>query len=89
VSVQPVRGLISVISVMCGIIIALTIGIALWDLYTRREVKKKARHITVALATFSEDGRILVKSDGTIPVQAIETKADLAVCAEDQPTQRA
>jgi hypothetical protein len=64
---------------MCGIIILLSIGIAVWDLWTRAEVKKKARHITIALATFSEDGRILVKTDGTIPVQAIETKAELSV----------
>ena len=68
---------------MCAVIIILSIGIAFSDLLTRREMRQKARHIVIASATFSADGKILVKHDGTIPMQAIETEADLGVSACD------
>ena len=67
------------ISVMCGVIVILSIAFSFTDLITRREIRKKARHIVVASATFAEDGKILVKHDGTIPMQMIETEAELKV----------
>ena len=67
------------ISVMCGVIILISLGMAFADYVTRRDMRNKARNIVVASACFSEDGRILVKNDGTIPMQIIETEADLGV----------
>lgn len=76
------------ISVMCGVIIIIAIALAFADLLTRRDMRNKARHIVVCSATFAEDGKILVKHDGTIPMQAIETEADLKrVMAELDPRQ--
>lgn len=76
------------ISVMCGVIIVIALVLAFADLLTRRDMRNKARHIVVASATFSEDGKILVKHDGTIPMQAIETEADLKrVMGELDPRQ--
>jgi len=76
------------ISVMCGVIIIVAIALAFADLLTRRDMREKARHIVVASATFAEDGKILVKHDGTIPMQAIETEADLKrVMGELDPRQ--
>ena len=64
---------------MCAFIVILAIVLALLDLAARREIRRKARHIVVASAAFAEDGKILVKHDGTIPMQMIETDADLRV----------
>ena len=76
------------ISVMCGAIIIISVAFAFADLLTRRDMRNKARHIVIASATFAEDGKILVKSDGTIPMQMIETEADLKrVMSELDPRQ--
>lgn len=61
------------------LIILLSLGMAFADYMTRRDMRQKARNIVIASACFTEDGRILVKSDGTIPMQAIQTEADLGV----------
>lgn len=68
-----------VIAALCGVIIILSIVAAILDALTRREMRNRARHIVVASATFDEFGKILVKHDGTIPMQMIETEADLNV----------
>lgn len=76
------------ISTMCGAIILLALGMAFADWVTRRDMRKKARNIVLASACFTEDGRILVKNDGTIPMQVIQTEADLGrVLAELDPRQ--
>lgn len=82
VSLRPISSPVIAISVMCGVILLLSVAFAFADLLSRREIRKKARHIVVASATFAEDGRILVKHDGTIPMQMIETEAELKVSAE-------
>ena len=64
---------------MCGVIILISLGLAFGDFSTRRDMRKKARKIVVASACFDEEGKILVKGDGTIPMQIIETEADLVV----------
>ncbi|ORX38480.1 hypothetical protein BD324DRAFT_649847 [Kockovaella imperatae] len=80
--------LIIAISVMCAMIVVISITFALIDLLARREIRKKARHIVVASAAFAEDGKILVRHDGTIPMQMIETEADLGgVMSELDPRQ--
>lgn len=67
------------IAVMCAFIIALSIAIAVVDFLVRRDVRKIARQIVVASATFDRQGRLLVRPDGTLPMQLIETDADLKV----------
>jgi hypothetical protein len=82
------RRLTIAISVMCAVIIVIAVALAFSDLLTRRDMRDKARHIVIASATFADDGRILVKHDGTIPMQAIETEADLKrVMGELDPRQ--
>lgn len=64
---------------MCAIIIVLSIVIAIVDFLVRRDVRRIARQIVVASATFDRQGRLLVRPDGTLPMQLIETNADLKV----------
>lgn len=66
------------ISVMCGCIILLSVIIAVTDYLIRRDIRKKARHIVVASAAFDPSGKLLVRHDGTIPMQIIQTDADLS-----------
>jgi hypothetical protein len=66
------------IGVMCGCIIALSAAIAIFDYLIRRDIRNKARHIVVASAAFDPTGKLLVRHDGTIPMQIIQTDADLA-----------
>ncbi|WVQ82326.1 hypothetical protein IAT38_004454 [Cryptococcus sp. DSM 104549] len=65
------------ISVMCGFIVLFCFAIAFFDAMTRREIRNKARNIVVASASFDKTGKLLVKNDGTIPMQVIQTDADL------------
>ncbi|EIW67253.1 hypothetical protein TREMEDRAFT_12207, partial [Tremella mesenterica DSM 1558] len=65
------------ISVMCGVIIILTAIISMFDYYVRRGVREKARHVIVCSTAFDTLGRLLVKNDGTLPLQLIETDVDL------------
>ncbi|KAL7422485.1 hypothetical protein Q5752_003133 [Cryptotrichosporon argae] len=65
------------ISVMCGCIIVLSLAIAIFDFFIRRDIRNKARHIVVASAAFDSTGKLLVRNDGTIPMQIIQTDADL------------
>ena len=76
---DPYPADVAAISTMCGAIILLALGMAFADWVTRRDMRKKARNIVLASACFTEDGRILVKNDGTIPMQVIQTEADLGV----------
>ncbi|GMK59234.1 hypothetical protein CspeluHIS016_0702490 [Cutaneotrichosporon spelunceum] len=66
------------ICVMCACIIALSAGIAIVDYLIRRDIRNKARHIVVASAAFDPTGKLLVRHDGTIPMQIIQTDADLS-----------
>lgn len=66
------------ISVMCGCIILLSIALAALDYLIRRDIRDKARHIVVASAAFDQTGKLLVRHDGTIPMQIIQTDADLS-----------
>lgn len=68
------------ISVMCAAIVLLCFLVALFDAMTRRSIRNKARSIVVASASFDKTGKLLVKNDGTIPMQVISTDADLQVC---------
>lgn len=68
------------ISVMCAAIVLFCFLVALFDALTRRSIRSKARSIVVASASFDKTGKLLVKNDGTIPMQVISTDADLQVC---------
>lgn len=61
---------------MCGVIIALSLLLAILDYRTRAQIKAKAKHIVLASVTFDEQGKILVKSDGSIPMQILQTESD-------------
>lgn len=66
------------ISVMCACIILLSVAISIIDWLIRRDIRNRARHIVVASAAFDETGKLLVRHDGTIPMQIIQTDAELA-----------
>ncbi|BEJ12564.1 hypothetical protein CspHIS471_0210240 [Cutaneotrichosporon sp. HIS471] len=66
------------IGVMCACIIALSAAIAILDYLIRRDIRNKARHIVVASVAFDPTGKLLVRHDGTIPMQIIQTDADLS-----------
>lgn len=69
----------AVISVMCGAIVLLAVGFFAYTSLRRSKSKKVGRQIVVASAAFDEFGRILVKPDGTLPMQVIETDAAIEV----------
>lgn len=64
---------------MCAAIICLAIGFFTYSTMSRKKSNKVARQIVIASAAFDEFGRILVKPDGTLPMQVIETDADISV----------
>ena len=66
---------------MCIVIIVASIAFAIFDWWTRRNIRKKARNIVIASAAFDKTGKLLVKNDGTLPMQVIQTDADLQVSA--------
>jgi hypothetical protein len=68
-----------VISVMCGAIVLFAVVFLIYDARNRKKTSKVARHIVIASAAFDEFGRILVKSDGTLPMHVIETDAAIDV----------
>jgi hypothetical protein len=68
--------LIIAISVMCGVIILIAIILALIDYRTRRDLKAKAKQVVLASVAFDEHGKILVKADGTIPMQVMQVDTD-------------
>ncbi|WWD19086.1 hypothetical protein CI109_103544 [Kwoniella shandongensis] len=77
-----------IISVMCGAIVLICFAIAFYDEMTRRQIRNKARNIVIASASFDKTGKLLVKNDGTIPMQVIQTDADLQrVLGELDPRQ--
>ena len=69
--------LIIAISVMCAAIIVLSLLLAILDFRTRVQMKAKAKNIVLASVAFDENGKILVKPDGTIPMQIMQTDANL------------
>jgi uncharacterized membrane protein YqiK len=69
----------SAIGVMCIVIIVASILYAVYDWWARREIRKQARNIVIASAAFDKTGKLLVKNDGTLPMQVIQTDADLQV----------
>ena len=62
---------------MCIAIIVVSIAFAVFDWWTRREIRKQARNIVIASAAFDKTGKLLVKNDGTLPMQVIQTDAEL------------
>jgi hypothetical protein len=74
-----VAALTPAISVMCGAIVLLSIILALIDLRTRRDLKAKSKQVVLASVAFDEQGKILVKSDGTIPMQVLQVDTELKV----------
>jgi hypothetical protein len=68
-----------VISVMCGAIVLFAVIFLIYDARNRKRTSRVARHIVIASAAFDEFGRILVKSDGTLPMHVIETDAAIGV----------
>ncbi|KAK0566641.1 hypothetical protein OC844_000628 [Tilletia horrida] len=61
------------IGVMCIVIIVASIIVAVSDVVVMRDARKKAKKVVVCSATFDKQGRLLVKSDGTMPMMVIET----------------
>lgn len=68
---------------MCGVIVLLSIGFAIWDYLNERQIRQQARKIVVASAAFDKQGRLLVRPDGTLPMKIIESTADLSVSAAE------
>lgn len=58
---------------MCGVLCLVSIGFVLFDIRHSRKIKEKARQIIVASAVFDRKGNILVKADGTLPLQIVWT----------------
>lgn len=58
---------------MCGILCLVSIGFVLFDIRQSRKIKEKARQIIVASAVFDKKGNLLVKADGTLPLQVVYT----------------
>jgi hypothetical protein len=52
--------LITAVSVMCGVIVLISIGFAVWDYLSERDIRSKARKIVIASAAFDKQGRLLV-----------------------------
>ena len=65
------------IAVMCLVIILISVSLAVLDNRVRRQTSKDARQIVVASAAFDKFGRVLVKLNGSLPFQVIETDAVL------------
>ncbi|KAK4688817.1 hypothetical protein P7C73_g1293, partial [Tremellales sp. Uapishka_1] len=82
------RRLTIAICIMCGCILVFAVMAAILDLFIRREIRDKARQIVIASAAFDKSGKLLVKNDGTIPMQVIQTDAELTkVLGELDPRQ--
>lgn len=64
---------------MCGAIVLLAVGFFAYNALRKQKSNKVARQIIIASAAFDEYGRILVKPDGTLPMQVIETDAAIDV----------
>ena len=64
---------------MCGVIVLISIGFAVWDYISDRDIRSKARKIVIASAAFDKQGRLLVRPDGHLPMHVIESQADLKV----------
>lgn len=66
---------------MCLVIILISVGLAVLDNRTKRKTSKDARQIVVASAAFDKFGRVLVKLNGSLPFQVIDTDAAIKVRA--------
>jgi hypothetical protein len=77
--VPLVHELVTAVSVMCGVIFLISIGFAVWDYLSERDIRSKARKIVIASAAFDKQGRLLVRPDGHLPMHVIESQADLKV----------
>lgn len=64
---------------MCAAIVGLAVAFLAFSVMSRKKSSTVARQIVIASAAFDEFGRILVKPDGTLPMQVIETDADISV----------
>jgi hypothetical protein len=77
--VLPPSESVTAVSVMCGVIVLISIGFAVWDYLSERDIRSKARKIVIASAAFDKQGRLLVRPDGHLPMHVIESQADLKV----------
>jgi hypothetical protein len=73
---------------MCGVIVLISIGFAVWDYISDRDIRNKARKIVIASAAFDKQGRLLVMPDGHLPMHVIESQADLKVSFVSGAAQR-
>lgn len=64
---------------MCLVIVLISAGLAVLDNRVKRQTSKDARQIVVASAAFDKFGRVLVKINGSLPFQVIETDAGVKV----------
>lgn len=65
--------LVIAIGCMCFVIICFCIFIGVSDMLVVRDARRKSKKVVVCSATFDKQGRLLVKPDGTMPLQIIET----------------
>ncbi|UZJ54629.1 hypothetical protein CBS101457_003949 [Exobasidium rhododendri] len=66
--------LVIIIGVTCIVVVVVSSFIAFSDFFVTRESRKKARKLVVASATFDMSGRLMVQSDGTLPLITIEER---------------
>lgn len=60
---------------MCLVIVLLSLGLGVLDVINRRRTVHEARQIVIASAAFDKFGRVLVRLDGSLPLEVIETEA--------------
>jgi hypothetical protein len=59
---------------MCGVIILISLLLAVLDFRVRVQMKAKSKNIVLASLAFDDQGKVLVKPDGTIPMQIMQAE---------------
>lgn len=62
---------------MCVALCLVAAGLAIYDVVARKMGRLGDQQLVVASASFTRDGKILVKPDGSIPMQTMSTRASM------------
>ena len=60
---------------MCLVLCLFSVIVVIIDIRSRRKARDNSHKIFIASATFDKKGNLLVKADGMLPIQVIETSA--------------
>ena len=72
--VQRAHGTDKVHTVTCFLVVLGSSFMAFSDFFVTRESRKKARKLVIASATFDRLGRLMVQTDGTLPLITVEER---------------